>query len=115
MDKELKQYFKSIKYNLNCSNRLKVVFIKEFKNRVNDYLEDNPNANIEEIISFFGSAEEIANSFGNDTEFYKNKAKKRFFIELGLVIVLIFCIAIASYFILTLLNDLGGNITITTK
>ena len=115
MDKELKQYFKSIKNNLNCSNRLKLVFIKEFKNRVNDYLEDNPNANIEEIISFFGSAEEIANSFGNDTVFYKKKAKKMLFIELGLVIVLILCIAIASYFILTMLNDLGGNTTITTK
>lgn len=37
------------------------------------------------------------------------------FIELGLVIVLILCIAIASYFILTMLNDLGGNTTITTK
>ncbi len=113
--KDLKKYYTSIKKNLSCSFNMKSVFIKELNNRVFDFLEDNPNATMENINENFGTPEEIAKGFDKDNEYYKRKARNRLIIEISLLILLVVAITISSIVICNILNDLGGDITITTE
>lgn len=111
---DFKKYYTSIKKNLSCSFNMKSVFIKDLDDRVSDFLEDNPNATMENIIENFGTPEEIAKSFDKDNEYYKRKARYRLLIEIALLVLLVVAITISSIVICNILNDLGGDITITT-
>ena len=44
--REINNYYKDIYINLPCSHRIKKVFMKSFKSRVNEFIEDNPNVTI---------------------------------------------------------------------
>ncbi|MDE6656393.1 MAG: hypothetical protein K2J85_05315 [Anaeroplasmataceae bacterium] len=112
---DLKKYYTSIKKNLSCSFNMKSVFIKELNDRVSDFLEDNPNSTIENIIENFGTPEEITKGFDKDSEYYKRKARNRLIIEIALLVLLIAVITISSIVICNILNDLGGDIIITTE
>lgn len=113
--KELKKYYTSIKKNLSCSFNMKSVFIKELNGRVSNYLEENANSTMEKFIEDFGTPEEIAKTFDKDNDYYKRKARNRLIIEILLVIVLIITISISSYLIYAIINELGGDIVVTTK
>lgn len=112
---DLKKYYTSIKKNLSCSFNMKSVFIKDLNERVSDFLEENSNSTMENIIENFGSPEEIAKSFDKDNEYYKRKAKNRLIIEIIILVVLIICIIVSSIVICNLIQNLGGDITVTTK
>ncbi len=112
---DLKIYYTSIKKNLSCSFNMKSVFMKDFSDRVSDFLEEKPNSTIDNIIDNFGTPEEIAKSFDKDNEYLNRKAKNRLIIEIVLLILLVVAIAISSYVICTILNELGGTTTITTE
>ncbi len=113
--KELKKYYTSIKKNLSCSFNMKLVFIKELNDSVFDFLEENPNSTMENIIENFGTPEEIAKSFDKENEYYKRKSRNRLIIEIGLLALLVIAIIISSCVICNILNDLGGDIVVTTK
>ncbi len=113
--KDLKKYYTSIKKNLSSSFNMKYVFIKDLNDRISDFLEDKPNSTLENVTDNFGTPEEIAKSFDKDNEYYKRKARNRLIIEIILVIVLIITIAISSYLIYAIINELGGDIIITTE
>ena len=104
---DLKKYYTSIKKNLSCSFNMKSVFIKD--------LEENPNSTIENIIENFGTPEEIAKSFDKDNEYYKRKAKKRLIVEIALLVLLVVAIIVSSIVICNLIQNLGGDIAVTTK
>lgn len=112
---DLKKYYTFIKKSLSCSFNMKSVFIKELNDRVFDFLEDYPNSTMENIIENFGTPEEIAKGFDKDNEYYKRKARNRLIVEIVLLVLLVVAIAISSYVISIILNDLGGNTTITTN
>ncbi|MDE5715584.1 MAG: hypothetical protein K2I42_05560 [Anaeroplasmataceae bacterium] len=115
LKKELKKYYNSIRKNLACSFNMKSVFISEFNSRVYDYLEENPNQTIENVIEYFGSPEEIAKSFDKDNEYYKSKARNRLILEIILITLLIVSILVSCFVICNILSTLGGDSTITTK
>lgn len=112
---DLKKYYTSIKKNLSCSFNMKSVFIKDLNDKVSDFLEENPNSTIENIIENFGTPEEIAKSFDKDNEYYKRKAKKRLIVEIALLVLLVVAIIVSSIVICNLIQNLGGDITVTTK
>lgn len=112
---DLKKYYTSIKKNLSCSFNMKSVFIKDLNERVSDFLEDNPDSTLENVTENFGTPEEIAKSFDKDNEYLKRKAKKRLIIEIVLLVLLVIAIIISSCVICNILNDLGGDIIVTTK
>lgn len=112
---DLKKYYSFIKKNLSCSFNMKSVFIKDLNDRIYEFLEENPDSTIDDIIENFGAPVEIAKSFDKDSEYLKKKTKNRLIIEIVLLVLLITTISISCYFICTILNDLGGNTVITTE
>ena len=71
--KELNNYYKEIYKNLPCSYGIKKVFIKSFKNRFNEFIEDNPNSTIDDLKKNFGEPKEIINSFEGQNAFVNTK------------------------------------------
>ncbi|MDE6414892.1 MAG: hypothetical protein K2K48_05715 [Anaeroplasmataceae bacterium] len=112
---DLKKYYSFIKKNLSCSFNMKSVFIKDLDDRIHEFLEDNPNSTIDDVIENFGAPQEIAKSFDKDNECLKRKAKNRLIIEIILLALLIVCIAVSSIVIYSIIENLGGNITVTTE
>ena len=112
---ELNDYFKKIKKNLICSKSIKKIFIHDFKNRVDEYVDENPDVSIEDIISTFGTPNDIIKGFDNELEYYKNKAKKRLIISIAIIVASIIVIGVLAFVISDLVNTYGGDITITTN
>ena len=75
MNKELKSYFKCIRQGLTCSLNAKHAFTSMLKDRINDFIAENPEASFEDIVSNFGTPEEIISEFNSDK--YSTELKRR--------------------------------------
>ena len=62
-DKELKKYFKEITAYSRFTPKDTRKLVKELKISVTDYISANPHYQMEDIVSAFGTPEEIALSF----------------------------------------------------
>lgn len=97
-EKDLKKYYRKIRNSLMCKVKLKNKILKDIKNEVEEYLEQNPNSFFENIIEHFGSPEAIAEEFAISSNIdYTTKSKIHRILKLSfitlLVLALIFTIA----------------------
>lgn len=97
-EKDLKKYYRKIRNSLMCKVKLKNKILKDIKNEVEEYLEQNPNSFFENIIEHFGSPEAIAEEFAISSNVdYTKKSKIHRILKLSfitlLVLALIFTIA----------------------
>lgn len=111
---ELNDYLKDIKRNMICSNSIKKLFIKDFKNRIDEYLDENPNTSIDDIINNFGNPEDIVRSFNDELEYYKNKSRKRLIIVIVISVVSLVIIGLLGVAIADMIKNYGGDITVTS-
>lgn len=112
MEFEVKRYLKRVKSSLPCSFTAKRAFIAMFKEQISEFLENFPDADINDIINQFGTPEAIASEFDlkdYTAEIKKQKLKTVFFVILS-VLLLIGCVLLAillkesledGYFVLT--------------
>lgn len=112
---ELNDYYKKIKKNLTCSKSIKKIFINDFKNRVGEYVDENPNVSIDDVINTFGTPNDIIKGFDNELDYYKKKARKRLIITITISVVSILVIGVLIFVLSDLINNRGGEITITTN
>ena len=94
MNKELKSYFKSIRQGLTCSPNAKRAFTSMLKDRINDFLAENPEASFEDIVSNFGTPEEIISEFNSDKYSTELKRRKTQILILEIVAVLLVAFSI---------------------
>jgi uncharacterized membrane protein len=105
INKDMKKYLKGIKNELTCSSYLKSAFIYEFKEQVKYFINDNSNTTIDDIITNFGSPEEIASSFKSPNDFNRlNKLAKKYKYIKIFTVVLSIAIIIALIVIVVLLS-----------
>ncbi len=114
-NRELKTYYKNIKQGLPCGFFEKIVLVKELKNNIKDYLIDNPNANIDDIMSTFGSCKEIEKSYNNNLIFYKKKVRNTKIMLFISLIISIFIIAALIYGIVDFFHPWGGYVITEIK
>ena len=65
-DKELKQYLKSISDLLLCKPKKRKQFMSDFSNSIDDFLQNNPDASINDLEKALGTPQEIAEEFMAD-------------------------------------------------
>lgn len=111
--KEIKNYYKAIRKKLYCSITMKHMLMVEFSNRVSEYLDSNQEADINNIINYFGTPDEIVRSFDINNVSLKNKVKNRIIIERILFIMILVMILISSFIISKIIIDMGGTKIIT--
>lgn len=62
-EKERKIYMQEIKRNLVCDNKQRKKFLSSFSDNMDEYLNDNPDADFAQLQEDLGTPEEIANAF----------------------------------------------------
>lgn len=97
-DINLNAYFKELKKALPYSSIKSSKLIKDLRNSISEYCNKNPNVRIEDILTEFGTPEEIANFTVATLE--PTKLKKRLalrqWIIFGIVIIISFLIILYS-------------------
>ena len=94
MKKELKTYYKSITQGLTCSLNAKHAFTSMLKDRINDFLAENSEASFADVVSNFGTPEEIISEFNSDKYSTELKRRKTQILILEIVAVLLVAFSI---------------------
>ncbi len=76
VNNDLKKYYRSIKKALLGSSKDKKRLLNDLKNRVYDFLTDNPSATIYTIEKHFGSPQVIADEFNANLTLEEIKCEK---------------------------------------
>lgn len=101
MQKE-KRYLKEIENLLICDRKKKNEILDSFKNEIDDFLNNNPEAEYTELLEVFGTPQEIANELltNESAENIKKRLNAIKCIKIGIVIALaslFLCIALALF------------------
>lgn len=102
MNKELSDYYSQIKKLFIGSNRELNHLLGELKISVDEYVENNPNAGMEDVFTSFGTPEEIAGSFINNIsvdKLMKKTQKKKILLMVSVLILIIYIVFIIVSFI----------------
>ncbi len=97
MSREIELYLKHIERGLfTCPRKKRAALLRELRGNIDAYIEEHPNASIQELKSIFGTPEAIAEGFLQSAEFTTTKkvvsSKKR--------IVQIFLAAVCALIVL---------------
>ena len=89
MNDTLKQYLQDVKILLPCSSREKQRCITELEADASAFLENHPNATLEELYSAIGSPQSIAESFmaRTDPEQLSHRLSAKRKIAIGVVLI----------------------------
>lgn len=97
--KEINRYIKDIKKELLYGTKESRQFLKELKQNVTDYVEENQNADMSEVTEQFGKPEEIAATFFE--QYDKNEIKRkvnvrRVAVIVGIVMLVVFTVSLTT-------------------
>lgn len=92
LKKSLHNYFSQIKSLFPFYSKKEKRFLKDFKESVLDYIEDNPNASIDDIILDFGDAPDIVYNYISSLspEKLQEKLSLSSYIKRAIIVVMIF-------------------------
>ena len=91
IETDVKKYKRRIKANLICSTEHSKRFLKELFDRIDDYIEQNPESDFSDIQDHFGTPEDIAKSFlvETDINIIRKKLRIKKAVTIGIIIALI--------------------------
>ena len=104
--KEINRYIKDIKKELLYGTKESRQFLKELKQNVTDYAEENQNADMAQVTEQFGKPEEIAATFFE--QYDKNEIKRKVNVRRVAVIVGIVMLVVFTVSLTTLLLSIGS-------
>lgn len=100
MNKNNKNYYKSIKKALDCNILMKHCILNEIKNDIILY-EESTNDDISSIEKTFGTPQEIANKANIDFSYYKTR---RIVLRIMILILIIIIVLLSVYFIINIID-----------
>ena len=103
LNRDLKNYYREIGKALP-DRKKKTAILSQIKNRVNEYIQQNPHADISDIVHKFGLPTEIAEQYFDDAvaQELAHRIKRNRIIGIAiicgllLIIILLTCIAVAQ-------------------
>lgn len=112
-EKERKKYIQEIKRNLVCNKEQRKKFLASFSDNMDEYLNDNPDADFAQLQKDLGTPEEIANAFLENTSASNVKKRMSFvkWIVAGVAIVLSIYITAIIIIIIDAHNSNNGYFT----
>ncbi len=111
----IQQYLKEVSPNINCSKRTKKFFLRELRDVLISYADENADLSIDKLNREFGTPEEFARGLLDRKDYADllKKANRKMriwkWISIGLVALIIFCI----FWIVDLMVTYGGTVTVT--
>ena len=113
----LKRYYRSIRNCLPSSHKLKAKVLAEIENNINEYLRENPSADIASIEARFGTPEQIAIAYvgelGTPELLKKFQIRKRILtiIISAVAIILILWLGVVGWSAIREHNDSNNTVT----
>lgn len=110
LEKQLKRYFKDVRGCLLCSTKLSKKFIDDLAQSVDQFVEAQPEADIDAVKKHFGTPEDIAKSFLAETDInlIRKKVRLRRLISSFLIAALIVWSVAVTYVALDLHSNIHG-------
>lgn len=102
LKKELSGYYRQVEDLLLCDRKSKIVFLTDLKNDIDEFVQQDPEADLDSIVSAFGSPAEIAESFLKNADIANIKKKmnvKKILLFSLLAVVLVYVIFVVASFI----------------
>ncbi len=99
LQKELNGYCKQVEALLLCDRKNKKAFLAELKNDIDEFLQQEPEADFTDVLTAFGAPEEIAESFLKNADITSIKKKLNvkkivlFTLLIAMVVYIIFVVA----------------------
>ena len=111
-ERELKTYYRQIRSQLICSNKIKKAFINSFSDNVKEYLKDHPDADINEIQDKMGTPKEIADEFiaSESTDIIKSKVRIAKYFKIFLAVIIIMVLIVLILELINADNSFNGHI-----
>ena len=115
--KEINRYIKDIKKELLYGTKESRQFLKELKQNVTDYAEENQNADMSQITEQFGKPEDIAVTFFEqyDKNEIKRKVNVRRVIIAAVVVVVLMVGSTLAFEIIDSYEETRGTFNETVK
>lgn len=107
VNKELSEYFQRLKRLLDCPKPLRNSFLAQTRRMAEDFSVDRPDITQEDLISYLGEPEELAQGFLEtlDSEVIKCYKKRKKFLLYGCIAVLVATLICVSVWCVRLLNE----------
>ena len=112
-EKERRIYMQEIKRNLVCDNKQRKKFLSSFSDNMDEYLNDNPDADFAQLQEDLGTPEEIANAFLENASASNIKKRMSFvkWIVAGVTVALVIYITAIIIVIIDAHNSNNGQFT----
>ncbi len=78
LNREIKKYILDVKSYLICDWRTRQKFLKDLKNDINDFVDENEEVTIDDVRNRFGEPEKISRSFLEGADLKKIKRRMNF-------------------------------------
>lgn len=98
----LNAYFRNVEDLLLCNRKSKKAFLSDLKNDIDEFVQHEPDADFDSILSAFGTPDEIAESFLKNADIASIKKKlnvKKILLFAVLAVVLVYVIFVVASFI----------------
>ncbi|MBR3954537.1 MAG: hypothetical protein IKJ63_03575 [Clostridia bacterium] len=102
MQNEIKEYIKSVKKQIVCPTAESRQMLRELQANVSDFVQENPDADMVQIVEQFGEPEEIAKNYLADADpkrISKAINNRKVIIAVGITIVIVFAIFLLCTFV----------------
>lgn len=111
----IQQYLKEVSPNINCPKRTKKFFLRELKDVLTSYADENADLSTDKLHKEFGTPEEFARGL-LDRKDYADLLKKATrkmriwrWVSIGLIVLIVLCILWISY----IMTTYSGTVTVT--
>ncbi len=110
MQNEIKEYIKAVKKQIVCPTAESRQMLRELQANVSDFVQENPDADMVQIVEQFGTPEEIAKAYIADTEpkNIKKAVNIRKLIVIAIVAIIIIYLAIMLFVVCDAHNETHG-------
>lgn len=107
-EKERRIYMQEIKRNLVCDNKQRKKFLSSFSDNMDEYLNDNPDADFTQLQKDLGTPEEIANAFLENAS-ASNIKKRMSFVKWIVASVAVALVIYITAIIIIIINAHNSN------
>ena len=100
LDKDIRKYKRTTKRLLVCPRDYRQQFLNDMERDLCQFMEENPSAGYSDIVAYFGTPEELAQTYLDNIpqeELIKYKYKKKYQIALSLTILITVCFIISIF------------------
>ncbi len=116
LEQHLDIYYKTIEEHLECPTWVRKKFMELLKNDIADYVDENPDATMEDICTVFGDPFEPNNELLRVLEReYLKKLKRRLVICYGLIGILTISLLVVIWFFLNYVNNNDYRVCFTNR